>query len=623
MVDRQTENNLAGILGILQEHPGGLSISDIATLLTMNRNSVSKYLAILQRQGSVDMRLVGAAKVYCPSRRLPVTAVHRFCSPNLIVVDHNLEVLEVSGTLAGILGATPKALIGHPVLPLFPGISSSDDVTSLLRRALWGEEGTFRWSPGSRRGAASYRVSLIPTVLETGRPAVSLVLEKVLEDGDPGEERLLEASRQEALQEDRAEGIVRVSPDGRAGWADEVYCRMTGTRRDDLIGRQFRPPLVEEEKTAWKNFVRGLTPDNPSATIDCRMVMPDGSTHYYRWRGRALCSPDGTILEYQYLCSDSHGFRVIEETLRRQLQALEQETHDREGALRESEERFRRIFEDSPIGIAVCDSAGALLHANRACLELFGIARLDDVRGINLLQVCRALDACEIQAPGDAVTPLDCRFDFDRVRSQDLLPTTRTGIIHVGGVVSPLRSPDDGGPDGCLIQVHDVTGRVLAEGALRESHDRLAGIVRHLPDAMFAIDRGGVVTAWNLAMEELTGITAEEILGKGNHDYALPFYGKRTAMLVDKVLNPDVALRNRYRFITYAEGGEIIAESVIPPPGGGFPWIWWVKAGPLYDNRGEIVGAIESIRDITGERRAERFQKWERIFMDETGETPR
>ena len=75
MVDRQTEKNLAEILGILQEHPGGLSISDIATLFPMNRNSVSKYLAILQRQGSVDMRLVGATKVYCPTRRLPVAAL--------------------------------------------------------------------------------------------------------------------------------------------------------------------------------------------------------------------------------------------------------------------------------------------------------------------------------------------------------------------------------------------------------------------------------------------------------------------------------------------------------------------------------------------------------------------
>jgi PAS domain S-box-containing protein len=139
---------------------------------------------------------------------------------------------------------------------------------------------------------------------------------------------------------------------------------------------------------------------------------------------------------------------------------------------------------------------------------------------------------------------------------------------------------------------------------------------------MFAIDRRGIVTAWNLAMEELTGITAGEILGKGNYEYALPFYGKRTPMLVDKVLNPDSALRNRYRFITYAEGNEITAETVIPPSGGDSPRIWWVKAGPLYDGRGDVVGAIESIRDITGERRAERLLKWERIFTDETVETP-
>ncbi|HOI57716.1 MAG: PAS domain-containing protein [Methanoculleus sp.] len=51
-----------------------------------------------------------------------------------------------------------------------------------------------------------------------------------------------------------------------------------------------------------------------------------------------------------------------------------------------------------------------------------------------------------------------------------------------------------------------MTSRVLAEGALQESCDRLAGIARHLPDAMFAIDRKGVVTTWNLAMEDPTGI---------------------------------------------------------------------------------------------------------------------
>ena len=135
MVDSRTDSSVSKILDVLKEHPDGLSITDLAALLAMNRNSVSKYLAILQQQGSVDMRLVGVAKIYCPTRRLPVAAVRRFCSPNLIVVDHNLEVLEVSDTLAGILGTTPEALTSRPVSVLFSG-TSSDDVASLLRRAL-------------------------------------------------------------------------------------------------------------------------------------------------------------------------------------------------------------------------------------------------------------------------------------------------------------------------------------------------------------------------------------------------------------------------------------------------------------------------------------------------------
>ncbi|MBA7474777.1 hypothetical protein ES707_10131 [subsurface metagenome] len=169
--------------------------------------------------------------------------------------------------------------------------------------------------------------------------------------------------------------------------------------------------------------------------------------------------------------------------------------------------------------------------------------------------------------------------------------------------------------------MHDITNRVLAEGALQESRDWLAGIARHLPDAMFAIDRKGVVTTWNLAMEELTGVPAEEMLGKGNYEYALPFYGKRTPMLVDKVLKPGETLRNRYRSVTYAEGNDITAETVISPKGGYSPRIWRMKAAPFYDKRGEVVGAIESIRDITEQRRGEEILKKEKTFTSTALET--
>ena len=60
-----------------------------------------------------------------------------------------------------------------------------------------------------------------------------------------------------------------------------------------------------------------------------------------------------------------------------------------------------------------------------------------------------------------------------------------------------------------------------AESALRESEQRLSDIIEFLPDATFVVDRAGRVTAWNRAIEELTGISSADMIGKGDYEYAL------------------------------------------------------------------------------------------------------
>jgi PAS domain-containing protein len=73
-----------------------------------------------------------------------------------------------------------------------------------------------------------------------------------------------------------------------------------------------------------------------------------------------------------------------------------------------------------------------------------------------------------------------------------------------------------------------------------------AAIIDFLPDATLVIDAHGTVTAWNHAMEEMTGVPASEMLGRGDHEYALPFYGHRRPILVGPVLPRDRrALRAR------------------------------------------------------------------------------
>jgi len=113
-----------------------------------------------------------------------------------------------------------------------------------------------------------------------------------------------------------------------------------------------------------------------------------------------------------------------------------------------------------------------------------------------------------------------------------------------------------------------------------------------------------VVIAWNRAIENMTKIAAKDILGKGNFQYALPFFKQSTPLLTNLVLNPDLKLQNNYETIKVQDDGVVIGEFYIPEMLGE-PKYLLGSAAVLYDSEGLIYGAIESIRDITDRKIAE------------------
>ena len=149
-----------------------------------------------------------------------------------------------------------------------------------------------------------------------------------------------------------------------------------------------------------------------------------------------------------------------------------------------------------------------------------------------------------------------------------------------------------------------ISVRQMAEDALKDSERRLADIINFLPDATFVINRDGEVIAWNRAIEKITGIKAANILGKGNYEYALPFYKVRRPMLIDLVLKPDVSLEKEYERIKWQEDDTLVGDSFISDMQGE-PAYLLGSAGVLYDSEGTIYGAIESIRNITDRKMAE------------------
>ena len=169
--------------------------------------------------------------------------------------------------------------------------------------------------------------------------------------------------------------------------------------------------------------------------------------------------------------------------------------------------------------------------------------------------------------------------------------------------VTFLRDPD-GRPVGIQGVTRDITERKHAEEELYKAHKQVLDIIEFLPDATFVIDNDRKVIAWNRAIEAMTGVQKEDIIGKGDYAYAVPFYGEQRPILVDLVLSHDDEIESRYKYVK-RDGNTLVAEIFLPSLYGGKGAYLWGTATPLYDSNGAIVGAIESIRDITERKKAE------------------
>lgn len=165
-----------------------------------------------------------------------------------------------------------------------------------------------------------------------------------------------------------------------------------------------------------------------------------------------------------------------------------------------------------------------------------------------------------------------------------------------------IRSEKDGTVVATIIQGQDITERKLAEERLIQAHKQLLEIIDFLPDPTFVIDGERRVIAWNRAIEEMTGVPKDEIVGEGDYAYGEVFYGTRRPILIDMIFSKDEDLESIYHYVK-REGDTLFAEAYVTPPRTGRGSYVWGTASPLFDRDGNISGAIESIRDVTEIRR--------------------
>ena len=259
--------------------------------------------------------------------------------------------------------------------------------------------------------------------------------------------------------------------------------------------------------------------------------------------------------------------------------------------MRDEEEKYRGIFDHAQDGVFLLSpDAGKIIDANPMAAGLLACAPGElpgrDFSGLWEDPVTMEAFRKRIGEAG-SVAGLE-----GRVRCSD--GRTRDALISAGML-----------PDGKIAcTVADITDRIEAARAVERERQELLDIIEFLPDATFVIDREKRVIAWNRGIETLTGVPKEEVLGKGDYAYSVPFYGERRPSIVDLIFEENPVIESRYEWIR-REGQDIYAETFIPGLRGGMGAHLWAKACPLLDQDGKVVGAIETIRDITERRMAE------------------
>lgn len=269
-----------------------------------------------------------------------------------------------------------------------------------------------------------------------------------------------------------------------------------------------------------------------------------------------------------------------------------------EKTLQESEARLRVIFENAAVGIALGDAEGKIIESNPAFQKMTGYSG-EELRHMTFTEFIHPDDVpADMEFHKELIAGKRDRFQIEKRYMR------KDGQFFWARLNVSLLRDSLGEPLYAIGLVEDITGCKQAEEKLRTANQQLLDIIDFLPDATLAIDQDNKVIAWNRSIEEMTGVLKEDIIGQGDYAYAIPFYGKRTPILIDLVFNYDHVSKQNYDYIK-RNGKTLYAEIFIPQAFGGKGAYLWSAASPLFDSDGAIVGAIETIRDITERKHME------------------
>jgi PAS domain S-box-containing protein len=293
-----------------------------------------------------------------------------------------------------------------------------------------------------------------------------------------------------AVVEQSTEGMAIARLDGELIYINTAWCKMHGYKSSEkLLGKNL---AVFHTKEQMENDVKPFNEkvkEYGTYSGEVGHITKDGK-------------PFPTLMATTLL-KDEQGAPIAMAGIAKDITERKQV----EVALRESEARYRLLFDHAPVGILLVNSQGQIHEVNATALQILGSPSAEATRGINMLSFQPLIESgisADLKKCIEVGKPLDSECTY----------TTKWGkSIDVWVRYIPI-SNEIGTITLVQIIVEDTTERKRAEESLRDNQAQLAGMIDSAMDAIVTLDADQRIILFNPSAEQMFRCPVDEAIGQ-------------------------------------------------------------------------------------------------------------
>ncbi len=254
--------------------------------------------------------------------------------------------------------------------------------------------------------------------------------------------------------------------------------------------------------------------------------------------------------------------------------------------LAEAENKFKNIYDKSPIGIEIYNSKGELVDANQACLKIFGVSNVEEIKGLKLFNDPNILKSIKSKIRRGIGISYEAPFNFEKVKKANIYKTSKSGIIYLYINITSL-----GKNKGYIILVQDITDKKIAAEKIEKAKQQYQEIIENSSQLFYRHDTKNILTYISPQSKKILGYAPRELMIKWTKLLTDNPINKKGIELTKKAIKTGKKQNPYLLELKHKNGRKVVVE---------------INESPLKNKTGKVIGITGALTDISEKKKVEK-----------------